>query len=92
MGFAVKFNWVLQFELEEKIEEGCSYQFAKTGNRCFPVETAIDLIDSKRTAIAKIKIKSFTNSLNATSGVFEIVKIYSGEEKNVLSNYWSENE
>ena len=58
----------------------------------FPINTAIDLIDSDRTALAKIKIISFVNSNNATSGEFEVIKIYSGQEKSVLSNYWLENE
>lgn len=92
MGFSVKFNWVLQFELEGKIENGCTYSFEKKGNRVFPIETAIDLIDSKRTALAKIRILSFTNSHDNTTGVFEVVKVYFGEEKSVLSNYWLENQ
>ena len=92
MGFSIKFNWVLQFDLTEKIENGCSYPFEKNGNRVFPLDTTIDLIDSERTAVAKIKVTSFSNTMNLTSGVFEVLKIYSGEEKSVLSNYWMENQ
>ncbi len=92
MGFPIKFNWVLQFNPTGKLENQCTYAFHKIGNRVFPINTAIDLIDSDRTALAKIKIISFVNSNNATSGEFEVIKIYSGQEKSVLSNYWLENE
>ena len=92
MGFSVKFNWVLQIDPVDKIEEKCAYEFQKAGNRVFPIETPIDLIDSDRNALAKIKVISFLNSSSTTSGKYELIKIYSGEEKTVLSNYWLENE
>ena len=92
MGLSVKFNWVLQIDPVDKLEEKRAYEFQKAGNRVFPIETPIDLIDSDRNALAKVKVISFLNSSNATSGKFEVIKIYSGEEKIVLSNYWLENE
>lgn len=92
MGFSIKFNWVLQFDLAEKIEVGGSYPFNKDGNRVFPLDTSIDLIDSKRMAIAKIRVESFSNTKNTSHGIFKVVKVYTGEEQSVLSNYWLENE
>lgn len=92
MGLSVKFNWVLQIDPVDKLEEKRAYEFQKAGNRVFPIETPIDLIDSDRNALAKVKVISFLNSSNATSGKFQVIKIYSGEEKIVLSNYWLENE
>ena len=92
MGFSIKFNWVLQFEPAKKLETGMTCSFEKTGNRVFPLATPIDLIDSRRTALAKIKIISFANTINATTGTFEVVKIYTGEEQSVLSDYWAENQ
>ncbi|AJQ95463.1 hypothetical Protein YC6258_03427 [Gynuella sunshinyii YC6258] len=35
---------------------------------------------------------SFKNLLNKTTGEFQVIKIYSGNEKEVLTNYWIENE
>lgn len=92
MGLSVIFNWVLQIDPVDKLEEKRAYEFQKAGNRVFPIETPIDLIDSDRNALAKVKVISFLNSSNATSGKFQVIKIYSGEEKIVLSNYWLENE
>lgn len=92
MGFSVKFNWVLQIEISEPLVVGRSYSFEKSGNRVFPIDTTIDLIDLNRTAVAKIKIISFLNERDVTTGSFKVVKIYTGNEKSVLSNYWMENE
>lgn len=91
MGSAIKFNWVLQIDPPAPLQMHNSYPFEKTGNRMFPVNTPIDLIDIDRNAIAKIKITSFSNTLDRTSGSFEVIKLYIGTEQAVLSNYWAEN-
>ncbi len=92
MGFQIKFNWVLQIDCDYKINNDQEYNFVKSGNRVFPLDTPIDLIDLKRTAIAKIKILEFSNTENQTTGKFIVLKKYSGEEKEILSNYWIENQ
>jgi len=92
MGFTVKFNWVLQIQPPTTLKVKDSVSFEKSGNRVFPLNTPIDLIDRDRTAVARIEVKSFTNEDGATTGIYEIVKIYSGEEKQVLTNYWKENQ
>ncbi len=92
MGSTVKFNWVLQIETEEPVNENHTYQFEKIGNRMFPIDTPIDLIDLDRNTVAKIKITSFMNISDLTSGSFEVIKIYTGTEKSVLTNYWIENQ
>ena len=92
MGFSMKFNWVLQIVPPDNIELNTAYEFSKNGSRVFPVGTPIDLIDLKRNAVAKIIVKSFTHTQDATVGAFEVVKIYEGNEKQVLSRYWFENQ
>lgn len=92
MGTSVTFNWVLQIDRPDSLKVQQSYRFEKSGNRVFPVNTPIDLIDLQRNAIAKIKIASFLNKPDLTSGSFEVIKIYTGNEKSVLTNYWIENE
>ncbi len=96
MGFSVKFSWVLQVGPPDYLEVGKTYSFRKTGNRVFPIDVPSDvpgdLIDKERTAIAKITISSFTNERNVTTGVYLVRKLYSGQEKGVLTNYWQENE
>ena len=92
MGFPIKFNWVLQHDPEEHLEVGRVYSFEKKGNRIFPLNAKIDLIGSNRTAIAKIKIRKYSNIENVTSGEYEVVKIYTDPEKSLLTNYWIENE
>ncbi len=92
MGFSIKFNWVLQVTPPANLTLDTIHAFRKNGNRAFPIDTPIDLIDSERNAIAKIKILSFTNSEMETAGEFKIIKIYTGNEKEILTNYWKENQ
>lgn len=92
MGFSVKFNWVLQVLPPDVCEQNTRYAFEKVGNRIFPLDTPIDLIDMERNAIAKIKVISFQNSLEVTKGEYEVIKLYQGEEQSILSNYWVENQ
>jgi len=91
MGFSVKFNWVLQIDPPSSLSVGNCYTFKKDQNRIFPIDTPIDLIDKKRNAVAKIRIKSFLNEHDSTSGEYEVIKVYSATEKAVLSAYWREN-
>ena len=92
MGFQIKFNWVLQIDLQDQLEPNKEYNFSKTGNRVFPIKTPIDLINLNRIAIAKIELLEFMNTENNTSGKYIVLKVYSGEEKNILTNYWEENQ
>ena len=94
MGFEIKFNWVLQITPPEKLDIDSIdsiLDFSKTGNRVFPINTPIDLIDENREAIAKVRIVEFTNSDGKTTGKYQIIKVYSGIEKEILSKYWEEN-
>ena len=61
MGFPIKFNWVLKINQNSSLEVGKTYKFSKIGNRNFPLDTPIDLINSKREAIAKKSVLEFTN-------------------------------
>ncbi len=92
MGFTVKFNWVLQCEPAADLQAGREFPFEKSGNRVFPLDTPIDLIDPNRNAIAKIKIVHFRNESTLTTGTYTVSKVYAGHEKSVLSNYWKENQ
>lgn len=91
MGFEIKFNWALKIDLEDEFAEGKIYDFKKSGNRVFPIETPIDLINERREAIAKIHVLEFRNTKTETTGKFKIIKIYQGKEKEFLTNYWIEN-
>jgi len=92
MGYPIKFNWVLQLEPPERVLTETTHSFRKAGSRVFPTNVPIDLIDLQRNAVAKIKIKWFTNQEGVTSGEFEVIKVYAGQEKVILSNYWVENQ
>ncbi len=92
MGFSIKFNWVLQVDVQEDLHLNNIYTFSKSGNRVFPIGTPIDLIDMNRNALAKIQIINFTNSEDKTKGNYKVLKIYSDKEKKVLNNYWIENQ
>lgn len=92
MGFEIKFNWALQIDELDNLVEGEVYDFVKTGNRAFPIETPIDLINPKREAVAKVHILEFSNTKTETRGKYKVIKIYTGEEKDILTNYWIENQ
>ena len=92
MGSDMRMNWALQIEPPSELEEKAVYNSQKPGNRIFPLETPIDMIDMEREAIAKIKVTEFTNKPGTTTGKYSIVKIYQGQEKQVLSDYWRENQ
>ena len=92
MGFSIKFNWVLQITPPKNLELDRAYEFNKPGNRVFPIDTPIDLIDLERNAVAKIRVTSFTVNEDMTVGSFTVVKVYKGNEKKVLSMYWQENQ
>ncbi len=92
MGVDIRFNWALQTELLGELEEKATYTFEKSGNRIFPLKTPIDLISMNREAVAKIKVTEFTNKIEITTGKYEVVKIYQGTEKEVLTQYWRENQ
>jgi hypothetical protein len=92
MGFPVTFNWVLQTHAPTILETKARYAFEKEGNRFFPLNAPIDLIDKERNALAKIKVLRFQNTANKTQGEYEILKVYTGDEKRILSNYWMENQ
>lgn len=92
MGFSVVFNWALKIDVPADLVVGEVYKFVKGGNRVFPIKTPIDLINSERDAIAKIRILEFKNIESETSGKYKVIKMYSGEEQKVLNNYWLENQ
>lgn len=92
MGFEIKFNWALQIDEPNNLSEGEVYDFVKSGNRAFPIETPIDLINPKREAVAKVHILEFSNTKTETKGKYKVIKIYIGEEKTILTNYWIENQ
>jgi len=92
MGADIRMNWALQTATLDTLEERAIYSFEKSGNRMFPLETPIDLINMSREAVAKIKITEFTNRIGVTTGTYQVVKIYQGIEKEVLTQYWKENQ
>ncbi|MBI3333935.1 DUF2584 family protein [Candidatus Pacearchaeota archaeon] len=92
MGADIRMNWALQIEPPSSLEERAEYVFEKSGNRIFPLETPIDLLNMQRDAVAKIRITEFTNKPGITTGRYEVIKIYQDTEKQVLTQYWRENQ
>lgn len=89
MGFKSEFNWALKLnDLEKKLEVGKEYAFSKDDYRDYPIDMPIDLIDQDWKALARVIIKSCMVKDGKTSGKYEIIKIYEGIEKDILSKYW----
>ncbi|MCD6478902.1 MAG: DUF2584 family protein, partial [Candidatus Diapherotrites archaeon] len=95
MGFKTEFNWALKLKPENGLNEkvlkvGEIYEFSKEEYRVYPVNIPIDLINQNWEPVAKIIIVEFKNSGGRTSGKYKVLKIYEGEEKRILTNYWIE--
>lgn len=95
MGFETEFNWALKLRSEEGLDEeglkaGESYDFSKEGDRIYPVDIPIDLINRNWEAVAKVIVTRVENSEGETSGKYRVLKIYKGEEKEILTDYWRE--
>ena len=50
----------------------------------------IDLINSEWEAVAKVVVLEVTNTSDNTTGRYQVLKIYTGKEKEMLTRYWRE--
>ena len=96
MGYKTEFNWALKLKPEEGLEESGleenkDYEFTKKEMRIYPIKIPIDLINNNWEAVAKIVILKCKIGDGKTSGLFNVIKIYQGQEKEILTNYWREN-
>lgn len=94
MGSKIEFNWVLKLKpengLNENIlKEGEIYQFTKTGNRIYPINIPIDLLNQDWKALARVIVIEYTNKENIITGRYRVVRIYTEEESRNITNYWS---
>ena len=95
MGFSTEFNWALKLSPdngldEKKLSVGNTYDFSKEGIRTYPVDIPIDLINSEWEAVAKVVVLEVTNTSDNTTGRYQVLKIYTGKEKEMLTRYWRE--
>lgn len=95
MGFLIEFNWTLKLKksdglIEEILKPDQSYKFSKSGHRVYPINMPIDLINNNWEAVAKVIVESLQIIDGRTCGKYKVLKIYSGEEKAILTNYWRE--
>jgi len=93
MGSKIEFNWALKLNPENGLNEsilreGEIFEFTKNGNRVYPINIPIDLINQDWIALARVVIIEFTNKENITSGRYRVVRIYNENEKEVITNYW----
>jgi len=91
MGFKTEFNWILKLKPEqgfpEVLEVNKEYNFLKDGYRVYPLDIPIDLVNENWEAVAKAVIVECTLGNGKTKGIFKIVKIYEGKEKEVMKSY-----
>ena len=94
MGSKIEFNWVLKLKSENGLDEsilkeGEIYQFTKTGNRIYPINIPIDLLNQDWKALARVIVIEYTNKENIITGRYRVVRIYTEEESRNITNYWS---
>jgi len=93
MGSKVEFNWALKLKSEnglneDILKEGEIYEFTKTGNRVYPINIPIDLINQDWVALARIIVLEYTNKENIMSRRYRIIRIYNETEKRTITDYW----
>ncbi len=94
MGYVTEFNWILKLKEEQgfpdALNEGALCNFRKSENRVYPVGIAVFLADSLWNVCASVIIKEFAVKDNKTNGIFEVVRVFSGDEKEVLTKVMRE--
>jgi len=93
MGHKIEFNWALKLKPENGLNESLLKQgeilsFKKNEYRVYPVGVPIDLLNKDWEALARVVVLEFTNKDNKTTGKYKVLRIYSGEEKESITNYW----
>jgi hypothetical protein len=89
MRFETEFDFHLKIRgaqgLPEDPRTGLRYEFAKTVARVYPIGIPILLTDDDLNVIGKCVILEFTMKGDRTSGVYEIVEVYSPEKRRVFT-------
>ena len=89
-----EFNRVLKLKEEQgfpdALNEGASCNFRKLGKRIYPIGISVFLADSFWNVCASVVIKEFAVKDNETIGIFEVVRVFSGDEKEVLTKVMRE--
>jgi hypothetical protein len=67
------------------LKVGKIYNFKKSGQRLYMIDTPMDLLSDKWEAIAKILVVEITVNQKQTSGKYKVLKIFSPEEVAVIS-------
>lgn len=93
MGSKIEFNWVLKLKPEnglneDLLKEGEIYEFTKSGNRAYPINIPIDLLNQDWIALARIIVIEYTNKENITTGRYRVIRIYSEEQRKNITDYW----
>lgn len=88
MGYQYEFNWILKLSEIGEIHVGDCYNFTKKGNRIYPLNTPIDLVNNKWEALARCIIHKIELTKNKTEGSYEIIEVYSNEKKQILTEQW----
>ncbi len=97
MGFKTEFNWVLKLKPEQGLREqelqvGDEYRFYKNEYRVYPLDIPIDLVNDNWEAVGKVIITEVSNFEGKTTGKYKVIKIYSGNERGILSKNMQENQ
>jgi len=94
MGYLSEFNWVLKLKKEQGLVEDLEvekiYGFNKAGRRNYPIGFPILLVNNDWEAVGNAVVLNFTNDGFNTKGDFKIIKLYEGNEKEVLTNFLRE--
>jgi hypothetical protein len=68
-----------------ELKEGAEFAFEKQKHRLYILDTPMQLLTSDWQAIATIIVTEITIGHGKTKGVYKILKIYSEEERKVVS-------
>ncbi len=79
-------------EIPENLEIGNEYRFSKKSHRIYQINVPMDLRTSDWNFIARVVVTKYTLGNDKTEGVFVPVKIFSKEEREIITKTYVSDE
>lgn len=90
MGTIYEVNWILKLNDDNPNNyiTGKEHTFKKDGMRLYPIDVPLDLVNVNWEAIASCIVKQIAIDKEKTVGIYEILDVYEGEKKALLTEQW----
>jgi len=93
MGSKLEFNWILKLSPQQGfpssdnvVAEGV-FEFEKTGQRFYPIDMPIELVDQNWNVVAEVVVTELNISSSATRGKFRVLNVLGTPRKSLYAQY-----